>query len=98
MRLGDRVLTQENTDLISARGDNCVQDVIPCVIENGLIVSELCATQYGVIGTANVVETNLGKYIQLRVTDRRARAKRAGFHLPRKGRVLGAFDVETEMV
>ena len=50
--------------------------MIPCVIENGLVVSEVCATQYGVIGTANVVETNLGKYIQLRVSDRRARAKR----------------------
>ena len=65
MHLCDRALTQENTDLISARGDNSVQDVIPRVIEDGLIVSELCATQHGVIGTANVVETNLGKCIQL---------------------------------
>jgi hypothetical protein len=40
----DRVLTEENADLIFVCGDNSVQDMIPCVIENGLVVSELCAT------------------------------------------------------
>lgn len=43
-------------------GDNSVQDVIPCVIENRCVVCELCATQHGTIGTASVVETDLVYY------------------------------------
>ena len=48
--------------MIFVRCDNSIQDVIPCVVENRFVVSELCATQYGTIGTASVVETNL-RYI-----------------------------------
>ena len=60
--LCDRALTQENADLVFVGGDNSVQDVIPCVIENRCVVCELCATQHGTIGTASVVETDLVYY------------------------------------
>jgi len=60
--LCDRVLTQENADMVFVGGDNSVQDVTPCVIENRCVACELCATQHGTIGTASVVETDLVYY------------------------------------
>ena len=48
--------------MVLVGGDNSVQDVIPCVIVNRCVVCELCATQHGTIGTASVVETDLGYY------------------------------------
>ena len=55
--------------MIFVRGDDGVQDEVPCVIEDRFVVGELCATQHGVIGTANVVETDLRGVFSPRLGD-----------------------------
>jgi len=72
-------LTKENADLVFIRRDKCVQDVIPCVIEDGRVVGELRSTQHGDIGPASVVETDLG-YIQLGVLWGSPRFSRLKWH------------------
>lgn len=45
--------------MIFVRGENSVQDVIPRVIKNGLVVCEICVRQDRVIGATDVIETEL---------------------------------------